>query len=54
MSNEEKKKRAEQQITEELANQATMEPGSPEEEGSKEKRARAEMDHREAREAGSR
>jgi hypothetical protein len=51
LSNEEKKKRAEQQITDELANQARMEPGSPEEESSKEKRAQAEREHREAREA---
>jgi hypothetical protein len=53
VSDEEKKKRAEQQITDELANQATTEPGSPEENDSKERRAQAEKDHREAQDATS-
>lgn len=46
MQLDEKKKRAEQQITDELANQATMEPGSSEENSSKEKRAEAEKELR--------
>ena len=46
MQPEEKKKRAEQKITDELANQATVEPGSPEEDASKEKRAEAEKELR--------
>jgi hypothetical protein len=53
VSDEEKKKRAEQQITDELANQATTEPGSPEENDSKERRAQAEKDHCDARDATS-
>jgi hypothetical protein len=48
MSKEEKKKQAEQRITDELANQARTEPGSPEEDASKERRAEAERDHRKA------
>jgi hypothetical protein len=53
VSDEEKKRQAEKQITDELANQATTEPGSQEENDSKEKRAQAEKAHREAQEATS-
>jgi hypothetical protein len=46
MQPDETKKKAEQKITDELASQATMEPGSPEENASKEKRAEAEKELR--------
>jgi hypothetical protein len=53
MSDEEKKKRAEQRITDELANQAAAEPNSPGEEDSKDRRAQAEKEHREAQDEES-
>jgi hypothetical protein len=53
MSGEEKKKQAEQKITDELGKQAAAEPGSAEEEASKERRAQAEKEHREAHDATS-
>ena len=53
MGDEEKKKQAEQKITDELGIQAAAEPGSREEEDSKERRAQAEKEHREAHEATS-
>jgi hypothetical protein len=40
----ERQKKAEQHLTDELANQARQEPGSPEEDESKEKRAQAEKE----------
>jgi hypothetical protein len=53
VSDEEKKKRSEQKITDELGNQAAAEPGSPDEEASKERRAQAEKDYREAQDTTS-
>jgi hypothetical protein len=45
----ERQKEAEKRITDELANQATQEPGSAEEDESKEKRAQAEKELRDAK-----
>jgi hypothetical protein len=45
----ERQKKAEQHVTDELANQAKQEPGSAEEEESKEKRAQAEKELQDAR-----
>jgi hypothetical protein len=42
-------KKAEQHLTEELANQARQEPGSAEEDEAKEKRARAEKELQDAK-----
>jgi hypothetical protein len=53
VSDQEKKKQAEQKITDELGKQAAAEPGSPEAEASKERRADAEKEHREAHDATS-
>jgi hypothetical protein len=44
-----RQKEAEKRITEELANQARREPGSAEEDESKEKRAQAEKEFRDAK-----
>jgi hypothetical protein len=49
MKNEKARKEAEQHVTDELANQAKQEPGSAEEEDSKEKRSRAEKELQDAR-----
>jgi hypothetical protein len=46
---DEKRRRAEQHLTDELANQAKQEPGSVEEDESKEKRAEAERELRGAK-----
>ena len=53
MSDEDQKKRAEQKITDELGNEAAAEPGSADEEDSKERRAQAEREHREAQDSSS-
>ena len=53
MSDEEKKKRTEQKITDELGIQAAAEPGSAEEEASKERRSQAEKEHRETQDSTS-
>jgi hypothetical protein len=45
----EKQKKAEQHLTDELANQARQEPGSAEENESKEKRAQAEKELQDAK-----
>jgi hypothetical protein len=45
----ERQKEAEQHITDELANQAKQEPDSAEEDESKEKRAQAEKEFRDAK-----
>jgi hypothetical protein len=45
----ERQKKAEQHLTDELANQARQEPGSPEESESKEKRAQAEKELKDAK-----
>jgi hypothetical protein len=47
--NSERKKKAEERITNELANQAGSEPNSPENEEAKKKRGQAERDIAEAR-----
>ncbi len=50
MTEQDKKRReAEQHLTEELANQARQEPGSAEEDESKERRAQAEKELQDAR-----
>ena len=45
----ERQKKAEQQLTDELANQARQEPGSGEEDEAKEKRAQAEKELQDAK-----
>jgi hypothetical protein len=47
--NDERKKKAEERLTNELANQAGSEPNSPENEEAKEKRGQAEREIVEAR-----
>ena len=45
----EKRKKAERHVTDELANQAKQDPGSPEEAESKERRAQAETEFRDTK-----